>query len=394
MSRRLFSHNTDLQRLRTDGYFVQIVDEKFLVIRNVPYVTEQKLVALGTLVTALELAGDVTRKPVSDHTVFFDGDPPCDALAVKMQLGSVGPRRELAPAVWARHQLSQKPEGGYADYHHKMSTYHAMLAAPAHVVDPTIRARQFSAPEDQDPDSVFEYPDTASGRNGTANLAKLFEREVVALIGLGGSGVYILDKVAKTPVREIRLFDADEFLNHNAYRAPGAASLEELREAPRKVDYFSRIYSRMHRRIIPHATNLGPAGTLSLLEGVTFAFIAIDEGPDKLAIVEKLESIGASFIDVGMGLSLEEGDSLGGILRATVSVPGRRDVLRRRVSFAAKDELAVYNTNIQVADLNSLNADLAVIKWKKLLSYYRDLENELHTTYTTDGNVLINTDVR
>jgi biotin operon repressor len=36
MSRKLFSRNEDLQRLRADGYYVQIVDEKFLVIRQCP----------------------------------------------------------------------------------------------------------------------------------------------------------------------------------------------------------------------------------------------------------------------------------------------------------------------------------------------------------------------
>ena len=62
MSRKLFSRNEDLQRLRADGYFVQVVDEKFLVVRQVPYVNERREVALGTLVTPLELAGDITRQ--------------------------------------------------------------------------------------------------------------------------------------------------------------------------------------------------------------------------------------------------------------------------------------------------------------------------------------------
>jgi tRNA A37 threonylcarbamoyladenosine dehydratase len=269
-----------------------------------------------------------------------------------------------------------------------MTTYHAMLAAPAAVVDPSVKPRQFVCPADDDPESIFEYPDTASGRSGTAMIAALLKNEVIAQIGLGGTGSYILDKVAKTPVREIRLFDGDEFINHNAFRAPGAPSLEELREARMKVDYFKAIYSRMHRAIIAHPVKLGP-GNLHLLGGVTFAFIAMDDGPDKLAVFEKLESIGSSFIDVGMGLTLDE-LSLGGILRTTLSTPARRDIARKRVSFASKDADAIYESNIQVADLNSLNADLAVIKWKKLCGYYRDLEKELHSSYTTDGNLLLN----
>ena len=40
---------------------------------------------------------------------------------------------------------------------------------------------------------------------------------------------------------------------------------------------------------------------------------------------------------------------------------------------------------IQVADLNALNAVLAVIKWKKIrgLPRHRDLEREHHCSYTT-----------
>ena len=56
-----------------------------------PYVNEQCEVALGTLIAPLELAGDVTRKPVTDHQVFFDGSYPCDARGVKMMLGGENP---------------------------------------------------------------------------------------------------------------------------------------------------------------------------------------------------------------------------------------------------------------------------------------------------------------
>jgi len=42
--------------------------------------------------------------------------------------------------------------------------------------------------------------------------------------------------------------------------------------------------------------------------------------------------------------------------------------------------------------LNAFNAVMAIIKWKKLKGFYRDLERENHTTYTTDGNMLLNGD--
>ena len=81
--------------------------------------------------------------------------------------------------------------------------------------------------------------------------------------------------------------------------------------------------------------------------------------------------------------------SLGGILRVTASTPEKRDhVHARRISFAGGGANDIYSSNIQVADLNALNAVLAVIKWKKIRGFYRDLEREHHCTYTTDGNQL------
>jgi hypothetical protein len=97
--------------------------------------------------------------------------------------------------------------------------------------------------------------------------------------------------------------------------------------------------------------------------GASFAFLCLDAGEHKRLIVQKLEAIGASFIDVGMGLELTDG-SLGGILRVTASTPTKREhVHQGRISFAGGDMEYLYaSTNIQVADLNALNAALAVIK--------------------------------
>ena len=87
-------------------------------------------------------------------------------------------------------------------------------------------------------------PDACHVGQGDPLFAEAGER--VAIVGLGGTGSYVLDFVAKTPVQEIHLFDGDEFLTHNAFRAPGAASLEALRRKPKKVDYLAAIYSNMH----------------------------------------------------------------------------------------------------------------------------------------------------
>jgi hypothetical protein len=112
----------------------------------------------------------------------------------------------------------------------------------------------------------------------------------------------------------------------------------------------------------------------------------------KKQIVQKLEALGVSFLDVGMGLELVDG-SLGGILRVTTSTPDKREHFHQgRISFESGVEDDIYSSNIQVAELNALNATLAVIKWKKIRGFYRDLEQEHHCTYTTDANMLLNSD--
>jgi hypothetical protein len=298
----------------------------------------------------------------------------------------------LGHGVTAQHSFSSKPAetGKYADYHHKMTTYASIVSGPATVLDAKANPRTFRQPEDEE-ESVFNYTETASDRVGIGALSELLTKDKVAIIGLGGTGSYILDLVAKTPVIEIRIFDADEFLQHNAFRAPGAPSLEELRDAPKKVDYFQAIYSKMHRNIVPHGVAL-KTDNLHLLDGISFAFISMDAGEEKLAVVKKLESLSVSFVDVGMGLELVDG-SLGGILRVTASTPEKRDHVHNGcVSFAGGGEKDIYASNIQVADLNALNAILAVIKWKKIRGFYRDLEKEHHTTYTTDGGMLLNSE--
>lgn len=390
MSRKLFSLNSDLRQLRDEGYFVQI-QGGLLVMREVPYVDAQKRVRTGTLVCPLDLAGDITHKP-STHVMHWDGDFPCRADGTPLQeIKHQSQHFNLGHGVSAQHSFSSKPLDGYANFYEKMSTYASILAGPAAVLQPGHSPRIFRVPDDTEDNTMFNYIDTASDRAGIGELSAKFEGEVISVIGTGGTGSYIVDLIAKTPVREIRLFDADEFLQHNAFRAPGAPSLDELRDAPKKVDYLKGIYEKMYRNIIAHPVSLNHTNT-DILNDTTFAFICMDAGEDKRVVVQKLEAIGASFIDVGMGLDLVDG-SLGGILRVTASTPTKREhVHAGRISFAGGGEQDIYASNIQVADLNALNAVLAVIKWKKLRGFYRDLEREHHCTYTTDGNLLLNGD--
>lgn len=389
MSQQLISRSPDLKKLRDEGYTVEVRDA-YLLIHNVPYVNSERQVKLGTLVSALCLAGDTTHRP-DTHVSYFIGDAPCTATGVTIQqIKHSDSPAQLSAHIRVSRSFSNKPREGYSDYHHKMSTYASILSGPAEAIDPSVTAKAFIAIKSDTPDSVHNYVDTASSRAGIHRLSAKLANEVVAIIGTGGTGAYTLDFVAKTPVKEIRLFDGDQFLQHNAFRAPGAPRLDTLRQAPSKVSYLREIYSAMHRNITAHACHITPA-TAHELEGVTFAFVCIDGGEGKAAVIQALEERNIPFVDVGIGVQLID-DRLIGVVRTTTSRPGMRGHLRTRVSFGDADFGNEYDTNIQIAELNALNAAFAVIKWKKLRGVYLDLEGEHHSTFTIDGNSMINDD--
>ena len=265
-------------------------------------------------------------------------------------------------------------------------TYVTILSGPAKRIDPSVTANTFPVIVAEAEESVFNYYDTASSRAGIEVVSAKLVQGRVAIVGLGGTGSYILDLVAKTPVGEIHLFDGDKYLNHNAFRSPGAPSVEDLEKELAKVEYFTTQYSRMHRHIIPHQEFI-TSENVEHLRGMDFIFLSMDKGSDKRVIVERLVEWGISFIDVGMGVHLVD-DALLGVLRVTASTNNKRDHLAKRIPYSDGDGNNDYAQNIQVADLNALNAALAVVKWKKLCGFYQDLENEHHCTYSINVNML------
>jgi hypothetical protein len=390
MSPARLSRSADLQLLRDEGYEVSATEAGHLVLDHVPYVNARGEVAYAQLVSKLTMAGEETVKPVTDHVVFWTGEIPCDPNGTPLP-NMVNPgQTELEAGLAAQCSFSCKPDVYHPDYHAKMTTYVAMLEGPAQAVDPAATAQTHRIVEDEDPDAPFVYPDTASSRAGIATLNDRLRGQRLAIVGVGGTGSYILDFVAKTPVKEIHLFDGDDFLSHNAFRAPGAASMEELNARPKKVAHLAAIHSAVKRGIEPHPYAI-TAENVDDLRGFDYVFLSMEGGSVKRAIVDRLTEWGQSFIDVGLGLK-KSGDRLGGILRVTTSTPAKRDHISTRIDFSDPEPDDIYDENIQIADLNALNASLAVIKWKKLSGVYADLDREHFTAFTLDGNCTVNED--
>lgn len=389
MSHPLIKHSPDLQRLRNEGYDIEIRADHLLV-KQVPYVTTDKVVAHGILVSELSTSGNTTIMP-NTHVVSFVGSIPCDHHGIELDNALINQRGAFAVGgnLTASCMFSRKPPEGYPNYYAKMTGYVNILLGHAQAIDSTVTARMFPPVSTEEDESVFRYLDSASSRAQISATTEKLKVGKVAIVGLGGTGSYILDLIAKTPIEQIHLYDGDVLYTHNAFRAPGAASLDELNEALKKVEYFQRKYDPMRRNIIVHPTYVDESN-IDELRDMDFVFLAMDGGTSKKYIVKKLEEFGLSFIDTGIGV-YRANDSLGGQIRTTTSMPGHRQHVWERVSFA--DEVDnEYEQNIQIAELNMLSAVEAVIRWKKFVGFYADLGQEYSSIYKIGSNRLINED--
>lgn len=383
MSPRPSRRSADLERLRDEGYDVALVDG-LLVVRRIPYVDASRTVKYGTLSTPLLMAGDVTVAP-HRHDVWWSGSPPCTASGEPLPGISTGRAKDIDGELL--RSLCHQPSGReFMDYHELVTAYVGALSGQAMLLDPGCTARPGGVMREHNVASPFHYVDTASSRAGTERLASRFHGQKLAIVGLGGTGSYVLDLVAKTPVASIHLFDDDTFDQHNAFRAPGAASLEDLRLRRSKVDHWAAVYSQIHRGIVPHPERLQRGG-LSVLDSMDFVFLCIDQIEPKQSICRRLERAGVRFIDTGIGLEVTA-DGVFGLLRVTTSTDSTREAALATIPGGSGGHDDPYQSNVQVADLNALTASLAVLRWKRLCGFYRNGADEHVSVFDVESGLV------
>ncbi|MBX3165133.1 MAG: ThiF family adenylyltransferase [Bacteroidetes bacterium] len=390
MSHQLISLSSDLKQLRDEGYEIE-VNSGYLIIHHIPYVNRNQEIKYGKLISELTLNSNTQTAVPSTHVINFYGEHPCHkdgSIIVQIQHASV--TQTLAEGVIINHSFSNKPPGGYPNYYEKVKRYAEMISAPAKSLDKNVTEKTFKVIPDGETDSVFQYLDTSSSRANINRLNLKYKGLKIAIIGLGGTGAYVLDLLAKTPVQEIHLFDGDEFLQHNAFRSPGAASNEQLEQRLKKANYYADMYTKMRKHIISHNYYLDKQNFWKL-DNMDYVFICVDKNSVRSDIVNYLLDIKIPFIDVGLGVNVVD-DFLIGTVRVTTGTPTKSDHLFNRISREDSDNNE-YSTNIQIADLNCLNAVLAIIKWKKMVGFYQDLEEEHHCSYSLNVAQLINEDL-
>ncbi|HEV2523418.1 MAG TPA: ThiF family adenylyltransferase [Candidatus Acidoferrales bacterium] len=386
----LANHNGDLKDLLEKGYAIT-EDHGYLVVRDIPYLDNQARCQTGAIVTSI---CDVDGKKVKphDHQIFFAGSHPCEMDGTPIKGLGGGPTNlalTSSPDVVVQRSFSNKlmtKEGAlrdYQDFFEKLEHYVTIISGPAKEKCGAT-PYTFRLVEETPTNSVFKFRDTLTSRAQIVDLSAKFADDVVAVIGLGGTGSYVLDLLVKTPVKEIRGFDFDDFHVHTAYRSPGRlADTNELGKNKAEV-YRSRYENfREGLRLEPRYID---AQSLESLRGVTFAFVCVDKGKSRAGIFDLLISNKIPFIDVGMGLNRTRGP-IDGTLRATYySVEHAQRLRDQALAELVDDPADEYRIHVQTAELNALNAALAVIKFKQIKGFYFD-QDMLNSLAMQVGNI-------
>ena len=269
MLQQLVHHNEDIRRLVGKGYAVAI-DSNHLVVHDIPYLDSECKLQLGAIVSQLVFINQ-ERVKQKNHQVFFAGSVP-HGLDHK-PIPNLRDRpaaitlSEASKDVVVVRSFSNKPKstGSFVDFFDKIESYVAIISSPA-MDKYGVTPYTFREVADVESDSVFKFHDTLTSNAEITDLALKFKDDVIAIIGLGGTGAYILDFIVKTPVREIRTFDEDLFYVHNAFRSPGRLEQTELGQS--KAMVYQRRYENFRHGLSTTPTYVD-ATCNDDLEGVT-----------------------------------------------------------------------------------------------------------------------------
>lgn len=382
MLQELINHNPQLQKLKDEGFNLRL-DNGFLVADNIPYLDESGNIKYGIFIDALVMNGLQILKP-RDHTLYFNGLKPHDnsQKPISSIIHPSSRTKKHTSSLESNFYFSSKPDcGRYKDYYEKFTTYFKIVSGGIISMYPNIIS--VGSVKLESDNSHFKYLDTNTTRADIQVITDKLKNYKVAIVGCGGTGSYILDFLSKTPLGEVHIFDNDEFLQHNAFRAPGAFEIEVMEQRLSKVEVFKENYSKIKNNIYSHCTKVDEKN-LPLFNEFDFVFLALDSGKEE--IIAYLEKNRIPFVDTGIGLFVNE-DSLGGNVKAVFYDGERGSHLKNYINYTNKED-ELYETNIQIAELNSMAAAMAVYKWKASLGFYSELKQSNVLTFSiSTGNL-------
>ena len=226
----------------------------------------------------------------------------------------------------------------------------------------------------------FKIPNTFEARAALAPVQDRIRDQRIAIIGLGGTGAYVLDLMAKTPVKEIHLLDSDDVNWHNFMRAPGAPTAEEIESRKKgrlgKVDYYFSKYASLREGIHAHAVRVeSPSMFSEFLSAhpIDYAFACIDQVTDgdssrQDAVYCALSEAAVPFIDSGVSITLEDRTVRGAV--TTSAYAAGSEAWKDAIPNARVEGNVPGYRNVQLPEVNALAASLAVMEWRRRTEQY------------------------
>ena len=355
----------EVKELNSKNGISCIREGKFLVVKGICYLnSDLKIKTNGIFVDELD-----PNFLMKDHTLCFKGDRPIRKDG--RDFSFVNPVEKNFPCnITTQYFLSRKPESGkFENIVTKIEFYRKKFLSEVLKKDPEFNTAEYPRSVcnslSLDPQTNLAY----LGHYKLQDVSKKLENLKIGIIGIGGTGSHILDMVSKTPVKEIHIFDKDILEKRNFFRMPGGLSKEKY-EGRSKVEFFKKVYENLGARTIKAYKQDVTDKNLNELIDLDFIFISIDRPEEKRKIIDFLKIHKKSFIDVGMGVLKDDKClSLIATLRTVLCVPNDY-TNAEKIHMNSNSSENAYD-HAQIIELNSLQASLAVIQWKKIYGFYR-----------------------
>lgn len=367
----LASHNPFVKDLHDQGYDADFVGNYF-VLYGLPYLDHGGVLQHGDLYSPVALGEEGVIQASGTHQIWWRGAKPHAQGGVELGIGITAAQVQITPDLITEYAFSlklrddnQQPRS-YESFQEKIETYLAVIVRPALAAYPgatPLRGIKRRAIEQKSP---LRLPDTSSANYQINDIADLLRAKRVAIVGLGGTGSYILDFIARTHLDNITLFDADTVHVHTLFRFPGF--VDDAIGKP-KVEALATQYDKWHSSVeaVPERVT---AENVERLRGFDFVFVSIDDGPSRRFIVDWLSAASIPYVDCGMGLNRSFG-GLNGVVRITgVDRYAYEQTVDTRHLPTENPKDAEYRKQAQIAELNALNAALAVIRFKQYFKMY------------------------
>ncbi len=250
-----------------------------------------------------------------------------------------------------------------------------------HIVGAVYAARNsdIDSPTSRDP---FKIRTTYEARARIRPIQDRIREQNIAIIGMGGTGAYVLDLISKIPVKEIHILDLDNMKPDNLMRAPGAPTTKEIEEIEDaesdlpKVRYYYSKYADFREDVYPHCIRVGDLEAFKafLLEKrIHFAFVCIDQltegdSPRQDIVYRALSDSKIPFIDSGVSITSE--DMIRGAV-TTSAYDASSSFWKYIPNAKVKGDKFGYG-NVQLPEVNALAASLAVVEWRRRTNQYLD----------------------